>query len=113
MNPAIFLIILVGLAIFQVSILPIPLGLLAIIFWFIQRGEKYLGIFIAVFSLFLAVISNLPAWTVLAATSIGLYAFIGAKYFLPDRLAVQLGLMLASFVIWEAALVGLLRLADV
>lgn len=110
MNPAIFLIILALFALFQVSILPIPLGLLALIFWFIRRGEKYLVIFIATFSLLLAVISNLPAWAVLAATSVGLYTFIGAKHFLPGRLAVHLSLILASFIVWEATLVGLLRL---
>ena len=111
-NPVLFLIILVILAIFQVSLVPIPFGLLAIIFWFTRFGEKNLVVYLAFFSLFLAVISNLPAWVVLAATSIGFYVFIGAKYFLPGRLAVHAGLVVASLIIWEITMMGLGKLAN-
>ena len=111
-NPVLFLIILVILAIFQVSLVPIPLGLGALIFWFVRAGEKYLALHITVFSVCLAAIANIPVWLVLAATGISFYVFVGAKYFLPERLTTQIGLAIVSLIIWEITMIGLGKLAN-
>jgi hypothetical protein len=112
MNPGLFLVILIILALLQVSLLPIPFGLLAILFWFMRVGEKHLPLHIGIFSVCLGISANIPIWLVLAATSIGFYAFVGAKYFLPSRLEVHIGLAIISIIIWEISMLGLNRWID-
>src|SRR3990167_7527923 len=107
MTIIVFGLLLIIFALFQVSLVPIPFGLAAIIFWYLFRGEKDILVFAVLFSLMLAIISNLPLWLILLATLSSLYLFVGAKSFLPARNEIHLFLAAASLIVWEVLVFGL------
>ncbi|MDP2720798.1 MAG: hypothetical protein Q8O75_02560 [bacterium] len=103
----VFGLLIIIFALFQVSLLPFPFGLAAIIFWYLFRAEKNILVFVGLFSLTLAIISNLPLWLILLATLLSLYLFTAAKVFLPARVDVHLFLVAASLIVWEVLVFGL------
>ncbi|OGY21393.1 MAG: hypothetical protein A2126_03325 [Candidatus Woykebacteria bacterium GWB1_45_5] len=105
-----FIILLLIACLIQVSWVPIPIGLLAIFWLVFRKGTKYIILPALIFSLSLAILSDIPAWLVLLTTSFSLYLFILGKSSLPSRLPLIGGLVIASLVVWEALLIGLLRL---
>ncbi|HEX7456250.1 MAG TPA: hypothetical protein VF303_02180 [Candidatus Nanoarchaeia archaeon] len=107
---AVFSFLLILLALVQTAFLPIPLGLIALVTWFLLRGTKYLVLFTIFFSLALAIVAVIPAWVVFAASCLSLYLFIGSKSFLPSRNLVHIILAVTSLVAWEVSIVGLTRL---
>jgi hypothetical protein len=110
MKTTIILATLLFLAVFvQVSWLPLPFGLLVIFGWFSRKGTKHIIILVLAFSLFIALLSQIPAWLVLFVTALSLYLFVLGKSFLPSRLSAIAGLVVVSLFAWEALLVGLLR----
>ena len=107
MGSFVFGFLIIIFALFQVSLLPVPLGLAAIIFWNLFKGEKNVLVFVVLFSLTLATASNLPLWLTLLATLLSLYLFIGAKSFLPARNEIHLFLAAVSLIVWEVLVFGL------
>jgi len=109
---AIFVILIIAASLVQVSLVPIPLGLLLIFGWFWRNGTKYIITFSLVFSLFLASFSNLPIWLILLSTTLSLYLLVLGRSIFPARLPTTVGLVVISLVAWEAILAGLLRVVN-
>ena len=96
----------------QVTFLPIPLGLLAILGWFLFKSPKYLWLYLMMFSTLLGVIANIPIWIVLLSTSASFYLFIGTRRILPVNAGSSIALIFASIFLWEISTRFLSRLVE-
>jgi len=108
----VFLLFVVVASVIQVCLIPLPLGLAAILVWFILYGSKHIVWLVLMSSIFLAISASLPAWAILLATSVALALFISGKSFFPNRLATNVGLVAVSGIAWEISMVALLKLTS-
>jgi len=106
----VFVVFIIVASLFQVSLVPVPLGLVVILVWFLLRGTKHIVWLILIFSILLATVANLSPWAVLLATSLSSYLFVFGKSFLPARVATTFGLLIISALAWEISLAALIRL---
>jgi hypothetical protein len=89
----IFLFLLLTASLFQVSVLPLPLGVLVILTWYLLKGTRDIVILAVFFSVVLANLTNIPSYLILLSStlSIGFLAF--TKQFSPSKMPI-------TFVIW-------------
>lgn len=106
METAAFTLVIIFLTILQVSLVPLPLSLLAILTWFLYRGARYLWFFATAFSFLLGTIANITLWHVLLSTGLALIVFIYARSLLPTRWWVYAILFVVCAAVWEVSLVA-------
>lgn len=109
-NPLAFLVLLGFLTLVQVTFFPLPLGLLAILGWFLLKSPKYWWLYLLIFSTLLGVIANIPIWIVLLSTSASFYLFMGVRRILPANAASNIALIFASVLLWEISTLFFSRL---
>jgi len=100
-------------SLFQASVVPLPLGTIVVLLWFWFRRVKHLLLLIAVYSLILASVADLPTYSISLATSCALLCFVVGKKYLPSRIGPTLGLITFSLVAWEASLLVILKVANI
>lgn len=85
----------------QVSILPVPLGVILILIWSFMKGTDGLVVLAVIFSIVLASLANIATYLVLLSTIITLGFFMFGRQILPNRWGITLTLIIASVIIWE------------
>lgn len=111
-NLVLFAVAVIIAAILQVSVAPLPFGMLVILIWFLRQKEANLAFLVIIFSMSLAIVSNTPMWLILASTTVSLYLFVIAKAALPSKVGISLSLFFISLVAWEAFSVTLSKIAS-
>ena len=107
---AIFVLVLIFTALLQGSVVALPLGMMLIILWYINRDTKNLGVLVLIFSISLAVVANISIWIIVASTTISLYLFILGRSFLPAKIGISFGLCAISLVVWELSVAFLSKI---
>ena len=85
----------------QVSIMPVPLGVILILIWNFMKGTDGLVVLAVIFSIVLASLTNIATYFVLLSTIITLSFFMLGRQILPNRWGITLTLIIASVIIWE------------
>ncbi|OGY23219.1 MAG: hypothetical protein A2172_02460 [Candidatus Woykebacteria bacterium RBG_13_40_15] len=107
-----FTILIVVASFIQVSILALPIGSFVVLFWFNINKTKHLIFFATLFSLVLAIISDLPVFLVLMSTTFTIGLFAALRSVLPSKNFIAYSLLVFSAISWEAFLVASLRLIN-
>lgn len=103
----VFIFLIIVASLFQVSVLPIPFGILVLLTWFFTKGTEHFVLLALVFAVSLAAVSALPAFAILLSVSVSLGVLvIGRQFFPPNRPATVL-LVLVAVGIWEISLFAL------
>lgn len=105
-----FIVILLLASLFQVGVVALPVGIIALFSWFLLKGTKHLIILTLLYTLFLASMTNIPGFAILLSTILSFVILIAGRWYLPQKYGVTVILILSGVFIWEGTLFILLRL---
>lgn len=109
-NLPIYLVGILALALVQVSIVSLPLGLGFIFAWQLKNKSDKIEWLLVGFAFFIASLSALPISLVFLATGISLLVLILLKAYMPSGVGVSILIFLIMMIVWIGSLTFMTRL---